>query len=192
MKEILGILLGLTVGSSAFAAADMCKHQDNIEKLSAMVDDEFNSFVSSGKKIDQILISKKYRRIYLLQNQKVIRTYRVAFGDPRGPKRFQGDNKTPEGLYYITKKNPDSGYYLSLEISYPNQKDIEYAHRFGKSAGGDIMIHGLPTNPYLHRKFALQHPLDWTRGCVAVNDTQIREIYNVTAVETPITICPLK
>ena len=157
-----------------------------------MNDGEFKTFVSNGQRIDQILVSKKYRRVYLLQGQKVIRTYRAAFGNPNGTKRFQGDLKTPEGVYYISKKNAVSQYTQSLEISYPNKSDIAYAARFGKSAGGDVMIHGLPTNPYLKHKFAIQHPMDWTRGCVAVTDVQVREIYKVTAVKTPITICPLK
>jgi murein L,D-transpeptidase YafK len=171
---------------------DICNSQADIQSMSYMGNEEFKAFQKNDQKIDQILVSKKFRRIYLLKGQKLVRSYPVAFGNPNGPKRIQGDNKTPEGTYFISRKNPYSNYYMALEISWPNKQDIENARRLGKSPGGDVMVHGLPRNPFLHKKFAYQHPIDWTRGCVAVNDTQIREIYSVTEVKTPITICPLK
>jgi len=195
MKKMMGLVLGVCLAFTAFAATsaqaeDLCKSQADIQRMSFMGNEEFKAFQKNDQKIDQILVSKKFRRIYLLKGQKLVRTYPVAFGNPNGPKRVQGDNKTPEGTYYISKKNPYSSYYMALEISWPNRQDVENARRLGRSPGGDVMIHGLPRNPFLHRKFAYQHPIDWTRGCVAVNDTQIREIYNVTDVKTPITICP--
>lgn len=192
MKKNTMNLFVLILLFSTTAFANLCDYQDAVYKMSSLSDAEFKDFARNGQKIDQILVSKKYRRVYLLRDQKVIRTYRAAFGDPRGPKRFQGDLKTPEGVYYISKKNSQSAYHLSLEISYPSASDVAYAQRRGRSPGGDVMIHGLPSSPTLFRRFAIQHPLDWTRGCIAVNNTQIREIYSVTEVKTPITLCPLK
>src|SRR3546814_4519152 len=58
---------------------------------------------------------------------------------PVGPKHFEGDQRTPEGLYSIDWSNPDSRYYLSLHISYPDSADAAYAAATGRSAGGMIM-----------------------------------------------------
>ncbi|WP_413290817.1 L,D-transpeptidase family protein [Bdellovibrio sp. HCB337] len=194
MKKIAKLFLGLVLALpvTATAADNICNYQDKIQKMPFMSDNDFKSFLYSGQEIDQILVSKDYRRIYFLKDQKVIRSYPAAFGFPRGAKRFQGDLRTPEGVYYISKKKPDSAYTLALEVSYPNKQDIEYARSRGKSPGGDIMIHGLPSNRADYNRIALIHPKDWTLGCVAVNSQQIREAYDITAVRTPITICPMK
>jgi len=191
MKKLLSLLGVLSFLVSLSAKANLCESEEGIQKTAALGEEDFTRFLAEGKKIDQILVSKKYRRVYLLREDQVVRSYRAAFGDPRGPKRFEGDFKTPEGVYYISQKNPKSAFYLSLQISYPNEDDVAYALSQGRSPGGNIMIHGLPTDPLLHRIFALQHPVDWTRGCVAVTDAQIREIYKLTPIKTPITICPL-
>lgn len=196
MKKIASLILGFALAAPFMAAAadnNICNYQDKIQRMSFMSDDDFKTFLYSGQQIDQILVSKDYRRIYFLKGDQLIRSYPTAFGIPRGAKRFQGDLKTPEGVYYISKKNPNSAYTMALEVSYPNKKDIEYAHSLGKSPGGDILIHGLPSNPYDYGRIAPIHPqVDWTLGCVAVNSKQIREAYPITPVKTPITICPMK
>src|SRR5690606_2278880 len=117
-----------------------------------MTDGEWSRFVESSR-IDRILISKDQRELYLLQGRKVVKTYPVAFGSsPVGHKQFEGDQKTPEGLYTINYKNPKSAFYLSLRISYPNKDDREYAKSQGRSPGGDIMIHGLPSKDINKRR----------------------------------------
>lgn len=193
MQKFLSTLLviGLLFSISAYAG-NICDYQDKIQKMPLMNESGFRAFLYSGQQIDQILVSKNHRRIYLLKDQKVIRSYPAAFGQPRGAKRFEGDMKTPEGLYFINRKNPNSAYTLSLQISYPNKQDIEYARRYGKSPGGDIMVHGLPSDRGAYDYISTIHPKDWTLGCVAVNNSQIRETYHLTALKTPITICPMK
>lgn len=90
-------------------------------------------------------MQKANRKMYLLHNTKVIKSYDIGLGGvPVGAKEFEGDLKTPEGVYYISHRNPNSRYHLSLGISYPNDQDRAHAALAGKAPGGDIMIHGGP------------------------------------------------
>ena len=125
----------------------------------------------------------------LLSKDGVIKTYKIALGgDPVGPKERQGDNKTPEGTYIIDSRNGDSGYHLSLHISYPNEKDKMRAKELGISPGGDIMIHGIKNGFSL---FGASHAeVDWTNGCIAVTNQEMEEIYKLVPVGTIVEIRP--
>jgi murein L,D-transpeptidase YafK len=137
----------------------------------------------NGPEVTQIQVHKADRKMYLLHNDRVLKTYDVALGfEPRGHKQFEGDGKTPEGQYFISYKNPQSDFHLSLKISYPNEADIAFAREQGKSPGGDIVIHGGPKKPITSR--------DWTWGCVAVSDRELEVIYSMVKVGTPIFILP--
>lgn len=139
---------------------------------------------------DYLVVYKNQRQLVLMNQGKIVKTFRVALGrSPEGKKRQEGDNKTPEGVYHIGYKNSASDYHLSLEIDYPNQDDINWARKKGVSPGGDIMIHGLP-NSKLKRAF-INHPKkDWTRGCVAVTNSEIEDIWKRVKTGTPIELCP--
>lgn len=137
----------------------------------------------NGPAVTQVQVHKADRKMYLLHNDKVLKVYEVALGgQPVGPKIYEGDNKTPEGVYYISHKNPRSTYHLSLGISYPNDQDRANAAALGKPTGGDIFIHGGPL-----RKTTAQ---DWTAGCIAVTDRQIEEVYSMIRPGTPIFLIP--
>ena len=127
---------------------------------------------------DRIQIRKAARELTLSAGGTVLRTYGVALGNsPEGPKSLEGDGRTPEGRYYIAGRNPQSKYHLALRVSYPNAADRARAAKQGKSAGGDIMIHGLPNG---YGFIGAAHRLrDWTIGCVAVTDEEIEEIWRV-------------
>ncbi len=146
---------------------------------------------------DHIVISKQRRKLYLLKNGEIVRTYDVAFGfgSQKGPKIRQGDGRTPEGLYFISFKNLQSKYHRALRVSYPNARDIEFAKKLNVPAGSDIMIHGYPRgfldglNPSVVRA---QHPqVDWTRGCIAVTNEHIEEIFALVKTKIPVEICSL-
>lgn len=141
-------------------------------------------------KTEVIVVDKARRLIHLLHNEQIIATYRMALGtSPVGDKQKEGDNKTPEGRYFIELKHPKSEYHLGLRINYPNKLDIEEAFRKGiKDPGKDIMFHGLPNN-WFKRKM-INHPKDWTRGCIAVTDREIRQIYAAIDLGTYVEICP--
>jgi murein L,D-transpeptidase YafK len=137
---------------------------------------EQNIFALQTEPADKVLIEKKERRLTLLSRGEVIKTYKIALGgNPVGPKERQGDNKTPEGTYIIDSRNRDSVYHLSLHISYPNEKDKTRAKELGVSPGGDIMIHGIKKG--LTWVGASHAEVDWTKGCIAVTDEEMEEIY---------------
>lgn len=131
---------------------------------------------------DRIHVDKSERRMELLRDGRVIRRYAIRLGDdPVGPKRQQGDEKTPEGDYRISGRNPASRFHLSLRVSYPGEADRKQAHARGADPGGDIMIHGGNTALY---------PFDWTDGCIAVTNKEIEEIWSLVPTGTPIRIDP--
>ena len=94
--------------------------------------------------IDSIVVFKSRRQLLAYSNGQILKTYKISLGkNPLGDKEFQGDKKTPDGIYFINGKNPNSVCYKNLGISYPNQADIKFSQGKGKPAGGDIKIHGL-------------------------------------------------
>ena len=136
-----------------------------------------------GPEVTSVQIHKTARKMYLLHGTQVLESYDVGLGfAPIGHKEFEGDGKTPEGSYFINRRNPDSEYHLSLGISYPNDKDREYAASIDKEPGGDIFIHGAPNKRVPVR--------DWTLGCIAVTDKEIEWIYAMVRDGTPIHILP--
>ena len=138
-------------------------------------------------KVDHVLLVKTKHRLLLLSGDHVVKSYRVALGrGGLGPKRRQGDGRTPEGLYRIDHRNPASKYHLALHISYPESTDKQRAQRLGVSPGGDIMIHGLPPEySWVGRKHLLS---DWTEGCIAVTDSEIEEIWELVPDGTPVEV----
>jgi murein L,D-transpeptidase YafK len=138
---------------------------------------------------DKIVIVKSAHTMTLLSGAKTLKTYKVALGSvPVGPKRVEGDHKTPEGDYRIDAKNSHSQFHLSLHISYPSAADQQRARSLGSRPGGAIMIHGLArTFAYLG---SLHRQTDWTDGCVAVTNAEIDEIWELVPVGTKVEIRP--
>ena len=143
----------------------------------------------ASSRADFVLVDKSERSLSLLKNGKVIRSYRVALGrNPSGPKVMEGDGRTPEGQYRIDSRNAASGFYRALHISYPNAADRERANQTGVSPGGDIMIHGMKNGlGWIGR---LHRLVDWTNGCIAVTDEEMREIWSAVPDNTAIEIRP--
>lgn len=143
----------------------------------------------SGARVDRILVVKHEKAMYLLSGNKVVRKYNVALG--RGDNKNKAkvkDGRTPEGSYHIVAKNPQSQFYKSLKISYPNKADIAMATFINKNPGDLIMIHGLSP---LTKKWGKDHyVIDWTRGCIAVTNQEMDEIWQMVSVGTPIDIKP--
>ena len=138
---------------------------------------------------DRILVLKSERKLMLMAGDQVVRTMEIALGlMPRGAKQQEGDYRTPEGEYVIEAKNPDSDYFLSLKVSYPNARDRAVARRLGVNPGGQIMIHGLPNDPS-HNE-ASYFGWDWTDGCIAVSNSDMVDLWRLTSVSMPIEIRP--
>lgn len=141
----------------------------------------------AGAKADRLIVDKSERvLIAYAGNREIVRYTNIRFGDaPTGHKQFEGDERTPEGRYTISGRNPKSAYHLSLRISYPNAADRAYAKARGRSPGGDIFIHGQPNawpGPPIAR--------DWTDGCIALSNAEIKQLWDIVPDGTPITIRP--
>ncbi len=139
--------------------------------------------------VDRVVVFKRERKLVLLSQGKELRSYKIALGsEPVGPKAQQGDHRTPEGVYILDSRNPNSHFYKAFHISYPNSKDRTAANKLGVSAGGDIMLHGLPKEYAWVGKAHTLH--DWTDGCTAVTNEEMDEIWKLVHVGTPIEIIP--
>lgn len=149
--------------------------------------------INKTKPVTTIEVFKQQRQLKLKHHDQIIRSYPFRLGfNSIGHKQFEGDGKTPEGTYTIDWRNPQSAYYKSLHISYPNPNDLAYAKQRQKSAGGDVMIHGTVPTPatafpasstYMPRK-------DWTLGCIAVTNADMDEIWQLVKNGTQIIIHP--
>jgi len=140
-------------------------------------------------KVDRLLVVKSERRLYLITGNEVVRSYPIQLGrNPIGHKVFEGDGRTPEGLYELDDRNTGSRFYRSIRISYPNAFDREEARRYGGRPGGLVMIHGQPD--YEAGTHGAARKWDWTEGCIAVSNAEMDEIWQATAAGTPIEILP--
>lgn len=139
----------------------------------------------AANQVDYLLVDKTRRILVAYAGGQPVKVYRGVQlgGAPLGHKQFQGDRRTPEGLYTIDTRNPRSQFYLSLRISYPNAADRAFAAQYGRSPGGDIFIHGQP-NGYAGARV----PGDWTDGCIALLNDEIAELWAIVPDGTPIEI----
>lgn len=150
----------------------------------------------------RIVVSKAKRHLALYSNEKVVRVYRVGLGfSPVGDKARQGDGRTPEGEFYVCVKNANSRFYLSLGLSYPNKRHAERGlagglitqaqfneiaraidrrtrPRWDTELGGEIFIHGHGSSS------------DWTLGCVALDNKDMKELFDAVPKGTPVLIAP--
>lgn len=145
--------------------------------------------VAAKEKVTVVRVDKSERRMWLMNRDKVVRTFRISLGgNPIGPKRTAGDQKTPEGNYVIDWRNPVSVAYRSMHISYPNKQDRERARRDGVATGGDIMIHG-QHNGIGWLWWAAQY-YDWTNGCIGIANHDMDDVIALVEPGTPIIIGP--
>lgn len=137
----------------------------------------------TGPEVTRVEVHKSSRSMILWHHGEVLETFEVELGfAPAGHKTAEGDGRTPEGDYLIDRRNPNSAFYLSIGIDYPNEVDRTAADEAGVDPGGDIFIHGTP------REFVRRD--DWTAGCIAVSNREMRRIYAMVRDGTPITIFP--
>ena len=151
-----------------------------ISALAGCASSKFRTY--RGPEVTRIIVNKGVREMHLMHHDRPLKSYRVELGfAPDGHKQFEGDGRTPEGEYFIDRRNPNSSFHLSLGISYPNEADIAYAQAMGKEPGGDIFIHGEPN------VLAFLSP-DWTAGCISVTNREMEDIYAMVRDGTPITL----
>jgi murein L,D-transpeptidase YafK len=138
---------------------------------------------------DLVIVEKANRQLFLLKEGEILRTFKIALGmAPVGHKQAEGDFRTPEGRYRLDARNPNSEFFLSIHVSYPNLNDVREARARGVDPGGSIMIHGQPNAPT--RSETYYRTQDWTNGCVAVSNSDMIDIWLMTGDNTPIEIRP--
>ncbi|SEK67653.1 L,D-transpeptidase catalytic domain [Atopomonas hussainii] len=149
----------------------------------------FAAQASSEPIIDKVLVEKSERRLHLMHRGKVIKSYRVSLGkQPKGAKVREGDMRTPEGFYWIDWRKTSDKFNLSMHISYPNSRDRARAQKLGVPAGGMIMLHGTPLDDEYPEWYF--HTLDWTEGCIALKNDDMRDIWSRVKDGTLIEIRP--
>lgn len=140
-------------------------------------------------RITRLLVLKSQRQMLAYDGNNLLKIYDISLGfNPIGHKQFEGDGKTPEGIYRINERNANSGYHRNLGISYPNEQDRAYAQSQGQSAGGLIKIHGLRNGLGAIGRQHLRH--DWTNGCIAVTNEEIEELFRSVVHNAEIEIRP--
>jgi hypothetical protein len=144
---------------------------------------------ASFQKADRVVVKKSERRLYLMRANQIVAEYPIRLGlNPTGHKVREGDFRTPEGSYELVRRNPNSEFFLSVEVSYPNEADKARAKQLGVRPGGLIMIHGQPNvrrkSPEYYANF------DWTNGCIAVSNSDMVDIWLRTGIGTPVEIRP--
>ncbi|MDI2593954.1 L,D-transpeptidase family protein [Pseudomonas sp. N3-W] len=139
--------------------------------------------------IEKILVLKSAHQLQVIADGKPLRTYRISLGkQPRGAKLMEGDKRTPEGLYWIDWRKVSDKFNLAMHISYPNISDSARSRREGVAPGGMIMIHGTPDTEDTPED--LFHTLDWTDGCIAMRNMDMREVWGLVPDGTMIEIRP--
>jgi murein L,D-transpeptidase YafK len=138
---------------------------------------------------DRIVVHKAEHKLYLYSGSRLLGTYKVALGlSPVGQKERERDFRTPEGRYFLARRNARSEYFLALQVSYPNKDDEERAHKNGWAPGGSIMIHGFPNAPKHPSAYYASN--DWTDGCIALSNSDMVEVWMRTQDNIPIDIFP--
>ncbi len=174
----------------ALAVAHLCAHRG--VRADALPDAQRVMLTSPDAtlpSVDHLVVRKSERKLFLMRGENIVRSYRIALGlNPVGQKERAGDSRTPEGQYRLVRRNPRSDYFLSMQVSYPNDTDLKRARRKHWDTGGSIMIHGLP-NQLKHTPVYYERN-DWTDGCIAVTNADMVEIWLLTPDNAPIEILP--
>ncbi|MEA3107968.1 MAG: hypothetical protein QOI88_2573 [Gammaproteobacteria bacterium] len=146
-------------------------------------------FASEVAPADHVVVHKAQHMLYLYNGSRLLGEYKVALGlNPVGTKEREHDFRTPEGRYFLARRNTHSDFFLSIQVSYPNKGDELRARKNQWAPGGSIMIHGLPNVP--------KHPAvyyasnDWTDGCIALSNSDMVEVWLRTEDNIPIDIYP--
>ena len=188
MRWLLAALC-LSFAVTCQAAVVMTINGKPVDKEQVLKPPQASQRTSASKSVDKILVIKSARRLELISDGKVIRSYRISLGkQPKGPKLQEGDKRTPEGLYWVDWRKRSDKFNLAMHINYPNITDAAQARREGVNPGSMIMIHGTPDSE--DNPEELFHTLDWTDGCIAMKNYEMREVWSMVKDGTMVEIRP--
>jgi murein L,D-transpeptidase YafK len=187
MKSISGTLPWLASLTATLAVASFHVQADTLPQTERVT--LRSSDLGKLPAVDHVVVRKAERKLLLMHGDSIVRTYKIALGlNPVGTKERSGDFRTPEGTYRLIRRNPRSDFFLSMQVSYPNETDLKHARRNHWDTGGSIMIHGLPNQ--LKHDPSYYENVDWTDGCIAVSNADMLEIWMLTPDNAPIEILP--
>lgn len=207
------ISLFLILSASAFIASRYFIMNSETEAKSKTQPDDnaetgsVNTFQTDNVDLPEMLnprlvVKKADRKLQVFDGEKLVKTYRIGLGfTPVGDKEKQGDGKTPEGEFYIFTKNDQSRYYLSLGISYPSIDDAKrgFREKLISASERDLIVEAIK-----NKKMPLQNTklggeiyihgngskTDWTLGCVALEDAEMKELFDAIVIGTSVRIEP--
>ena len=189
MKPLSGTLALTATLTLAAAMACLTARADTLPQTERVTMRTPTDTLGKLPAVDHVVVHKADRKLFLMHGETVVRSYKVALGlNPVGTKERSGDFRTPEGTYRLIRRNPRSDYFLSMQVSYPNEADLKHARRNHWDTGGSIMIHGLPNQ--LKHDPSYYENVDWTDGCIAVSNADMLEIWLLTPDNAPIEILP--
>lgn len=201
MKRLTLILIGAGIGAAALWLLFGEQIAATVAQVRAERDANPSDKLPALEKLS-VVIEKNKRELRVYDADKLIKTYRVALGfAPTGDKAKQGDGRTPEGVYRIAVKNPQSRFYLSLGLNYPNAADARQGLRdkLISQAEHDAIVEADKNNKLPAQNTALGGEIyihgggvedDWTWGCAALRDEEIKELFDALPLGTPILIEP--
>ena len=170
--------------SAAFTQTIVTRPVDEIGQLPAVA-----PTVGQLDSIDKVLVIKSAHRLQLMHQGQALKTYRISLGKvPHGAKEREGDLRTPEGFYWLDWRKVSDRYNLAIHVSYPNAGDSAHARMTNVAAGGMIMIHGTPVDENYPEWYF--NTLDWTDGCIAMKNSDMREVWGLVKDGTMIEIRP--
>jgi murein L,D-transpeptidase YafK len=138
---------------------------------------------------DRVVVHKAEHKLYLYSGSRLLGEYKVELGlNPSGQKEREHDFRTPEGRYYLSRRNTRSDFFLAIQVSYPNKEDELRARKNRWAPGGSIMIHGFPNQPKHPAAYYASN--DWTDGCIALSNSDMVEVWMRTQDNIPIDIYP--
>ena len=188
MRWLLAALC-LSFAVTCQAAVVMTINGKPVDKEQVLKPPQASQRTSASKSVDKILVIKSARRLELISDGKVIRSYRISLGkQPKGPKLQEGDKRTPEGLYWVDWRKRSDKFNLAMHINYPNITDAAKARREGVNPGSMIMIHGTPDSE--ENPEELFHTLDWTDGYITMKNYEMREVWSMVKDGTMVEIRP--
>lgn len=192
VRELTRVLIIVGLCFSALNAAPLEQPPDDQYDPVAMqlFSPRMEKRVQPIEKIDYVLVRKQQRKMYLYAGSKIIKTYPIALGQqPIGQKQQEGDSRTPEGVYTLDWRNPNSRFFRSIHVAYPNEEQRKVAIEQGINPGGEIMIHGQPSDWDERIKLTFAQR-DWTEGCIALENQDMIEVWNLVEDNTIIHIKP--
>ena len=158
----------------------------------------------------QVIVHKNNKELILKKSNEIIKKYHVATGKGgKGTKRKRGDNKTPLGVYRISKLNKSNRFHYFIQLDYPNLIDAWYgfkneiidgndfkriAHAYKKrefppqdtNLGGQIGIHGI--GKMTKQKLSIHQEINWTNGCIALTNDDINDLIRYIKIGTTVII----